>query len=307
MAPLARRAVMSLLLAILVAGGAFLLSYLRTLRKIVEEPDIVPGAHGGMWLPSFGNSPQTALAQFVIRTLLRSRRHRTILAFYLGGGCAIVALYLGGRMEAMHLTWLDIVQRVKGPMLFSSVLLLCALWLGTRTVFSLPLDLRANWAFRVTPVPGGASCLSAVRRALLVLSVAPVWAATAAVLLWFWRWGPAAEHLLVIGLLGSIVADLSLKGFRKVPFTCSYLPGKSKVHMVFWFGIIPLLAAVNEAVALEQRAMASRLSYWVMAAILGAAAFAARRVSNMSANQNVPEIQFEESAYDELVGLGLNR
>ncbi len=56
MSPLALRAVVSLAIAILVAGGArSLLSYLRTLRKIVEEPDIVPGSRGGIWLPRFGN------------------------------------------------------------------------------------------------------------------------------------------------------------------------------------------------------------------------------------------------------------
>jgi hypothetical protein len=305
MAPLARRAVASLAIAIFVAGGAFLLSYLRTLRKIVEEPDIVPGWHGGIWLPRFGNSPQTALAQFVIRTLLRSRQHRAILAFYLGGGFAIVAVYLEGARDMTHLTWIDLVQRVNFFMLVASILMLCASWLGIRTVFSLPLDLRANWVFRVTPVPAGTASLSAVRRALLALSVLPVLTAFAALLLWFWPWTTVAEHLLVLGLLGSLLADISLRGFRKIPFTCSWLPGKSKVHMVFWFGIIPLVVAVHKAAELEQRAMASPLSYWAMAAILGAGAFAARWVTNGSANRSGTEIQFEESASDELVGLGL--
>ena len=306
MAPLARRAVVGLAVAILVAGGAFLLSYFRTLRKIVEEPDIVPGSHGGVWLPRFGNSPQTALAQFVIRTLLRSRQHRVILAFYLGGGLAIVAVYLGGARDMMQLTWMDIVRRVNGLLLAASVLMLCASWLGIRTVFSLPLDLRANWLFRVTPTPGGADCQTAVRRALLALSVLPVLVGTAALLLCFWPWTPAAEHLLVLGLLGSLLADISLKGFRKIPFTCSYLPGKSKVHMVFWFGNIPLVMAIHKAAELEQRAMAHPLRYWAMVAILGGAAVAARRIATASANRSGPEIQFEESASYELIALDLD-
>ncbi len=305
MAPLARRALANLAIAIFAAGSAFLLSYVRMLRRIVEEPDIVPNSRGGLWLPRFGSSPQTALAQFVIRTLLRSREHRAILAFYLGGGFALVAVYLTGATQAMHLTWLDLVQRVNVPMLVSTVLMLCAAWLGTRTVFSLPLDLRANWIFRVTPALGTAGRLPAVRRALLALSVFPVLAVSAALLLWFWPCAPVAQHLLVLGLLGSILADVSLKGFQKVPFTCSYLPGKSKVHMVFWC-IVPLVVAIQNATEWERRAMSSPLSYWAMAATLGAAAFAARWVSNASANRNEPEIQFEESASDELVELGIN-
>lgn len=306
MAPLALRAIFGLAIAIFVAGGAFLLSYLRTMRKIVEEPDIVPGSRGGIWLPRFGNSVQTALAQFTIRTMLRSRPHRAILAFYLGGGFAIAVVYVAGGMNMTHLTWMDVVRRVNGLMMVSSVLMLCASWLGIRTVFSLPVDLRANWLFHVTPTPRVPDCLAAARSALLALSVFPILAAFAALLLWFWPSAPAAEHLLVLAILGSLLADVSLRGFRKIPFTCSYLPGKSKAHMVFWFGAIPVVVLIHKAVGLEQLAMASPLRYWAMAAILSAAAVAARIVTNMSANRSGEEIQFEESASDELVGLGLD-
>lgn len=306
MAPLAHRAVAGLAVGICVAGGAFLLSYLRTLRKIVEEPDVVPASHGGIWLPRFGNSPQTALGQFVIRTLLRSQRHRAILAFYLGGGFAIAAVYSEAVRETLNLSWIDLVRRVDFPMLVVSILMLCASWLGIRTVFSLPLDLRANWVFRVTTPPEGLVRLSAVRRALVAASVFPVLAASAALLLCFWPWTTVAEHLLILGLLGSLLVDISLRGFRKIPFTCSYLPGKSKAHMVFWFGIVPVVLAIQKYAQLELRAMASPLRYWAMAGTVAAAAFAARLVTNRGANRSEPEIQFEESASDELISLGLN-
>ncbi len=307
MAILAYRAIAGLAIAILLAGAAFLLSYLRTLRKIVEEPDIFPSARGAMWLPRFGSLPQTALAQFVIRTLLRSRQHRAILALYLGGGFAIVAVYLEGARETLHLTWMDTLQRVNFPMLVSSVVMLCASWLGTRTVFSLPLDMRANWLFRVIPAAGSGATVTAVRRALLALSVLPIMAASAVLLLWFWPWTHVAEHLVVLALVGSILADVSLRGFRKIPFTCSYLPGKSKAHLVFWFGIVPLVILIHKGATEEQRAMASPLSYFAMAGALSAAAFAARWVTDRSAKQSGPEIQFEESRSDELIALGLNR
>jgi hypothetical protein len=305
MAPLAQRALLGLLVAVLVAGGAFLLSYFRVLRKIVEEPDVTPGARGGMRLPRFGSAPQTALAQFVIRTLWRSRQHRMILAFYLGGGFAIVAVYLGGARAAMHLSAPDLVRRVNAPLLVATVLMLCASWLGTRTAFSLPIDLRANWLFRITPAPSVVNTVAAVRRALLVIAVLPVWAASAALLLWFWPWAPAAGHLLVLGLLGSLLADISLRGFRKIPFTCSYLPGKSKVHMLFWFAIIPVVVAIHKLIGMEQRAMENPVSYWTLTGILGGTVAAARFASNASAQRNAPEIQFEETSAEELVSLDL--
>jgi hypothetical protein len=67
-----------------------------------------------------------------------------------------------------------------------------------------------------------------------------------------------------------------------------------------------MVAAINEAVELEQRAMANPLNYWCVAVTLGATGFAARRVTDRSAKRNGPEIQFEESSSDELVVLGLN-
>jgi hypothetical protein len=135
--------------------------------------------------------------------------------------------------DVQRLTGVDILHHVTAPMLVSTFLILCAASLGTRTVLSLPLDLRANWLFRITPAPGGANCLSAIRRALLTLTVFPVVAGSAAVLLWLWPWTPVAQHLLVLALIGGLLSDVSLKGFRKIPFTCSYLPGKSQVHMLF--------------------------------------------------------------------------
>lgn len=307
MAPLARRAVVGLASAIVVACGAFLLSYLRTLRKIVEEPDVAPKWRGGISLPRFGAQPQTALAQFVIRTLVRSPRHRTILAFYVGGGLAVTAVYLGGAKAMLHLAWIDLVRRADFPMLVASALMLCAAWLGTRTVFALPVDLRANWLFRIPPEPGSAATISAVRRALFVLAVLPIWLISAALLLAFWPLQLAVSHLLVLALLGSILVDVSLNGFRKIPFTCSYLPGKTKVHLVFWFGIIPLVIVIHKAAQVEFQAMQSPLSFWAMASILAGAALAVRIMTNRSASRNEPSIEFEQAPSDELVGLGLNR
>jgi hypothetical protein len=46
-------------------------------------------------------------------------------------------------------------------------------------------------------------------------------------------WRPAVEHLILLGLFGVMVAELCLQGDQKIPFTCSWLPGKSKFHIAF--------------------------------------------------------------------------
>ncbi len=226
--------------AALGAAGVFVLSYCRTMRKIVEEPDIVPQAGGRNWLPRFSNLLQTAVLQFSIRTLLRSRQHRVILAFYFGFGFAI-AILLGETARAR--------EQLNVPLLLGSIVMMSVAVIGTRVVFSMPLTLRANWVFRLAPIRGGAHCLAATRRSLLVLAVAPVWLISAAFFFTIWPWREALAHLIVLGLVGMIAVDAALFGFGKIPFTCSYLPGKSYFHMVF-FPFMAMVFLLNEGAAL---------------------------------------------------------
>src|SRR5260370_39865614 len=94
LAPLARRAWMELAVVSCGTAVAYTLSYLRTLRRIVEEPDITPGLRRLGWLPRFGNPMPTPIGQFSVRTLARSRQHRMIPTLYLRIGFSITILLL---------------------------------------------------------------------------------------------------------------------------------------------------------------------------------------------------------------------
>ena len=139
-----------------------------------------------------------------------------------------------------------------------------------------------------------------------VLSVAPAWTISAAFLLALWPWRPAAAHLAVLGLLGIFLAEFSFGGAQKVPFTYSYLPGRSHIHVTFLLWIYFLLsgivgAALGELQALERPA--------VFAAILGslgvAALFAILR-NNWLARPSQAELRFEEIPPDKLLSLELS-
>jgi hypothetical protein len=75
--------------------------------------------------------------------------------------------------------------------------------------------------------------------------------------------------------------------------------------MVFWLGIIPVVVLVHRAVELEQWAMANPWSYGTVAAVLAAAAAAARWHANRTARQDGPDLQFEETPSDAVIALGL--
>ena len=305
--PLAARAWMGLASVLCGTPVVYTLCYWRTLQKIVEEPDIVPGVSRRLgWLPRFGNQAQTAIGQFSVRTLARSKQHRLIVGFYLGIGFAMISLMLKAPRAAM-----SDASRERSVLLWAaSIMMMVLAAVGTRVAFALPLDLRANWIFRVIGVGGGVQAgletLAASRRALLLLSVAPVWMVTAAICLWIRPDRQNAGHLVVLGLLGMIVADLCLLRFRKIPFTCSYLPGKSRMNMVF-LGAFGVLLLSSEALTLERDALRDTGSMAAMLALLAVVSICVRWTTVTLGRREEQEPRFEEEAPPAVLGLGLYR
>ncbi len=309
LAPLARQAWIGLAVVLCGTAVAYTLSYLRTLRRIVEEPDITPGLRRLGWLPRFGNRMQTAIGQFSVRTLARSRQHRMILAFYLGIGFALTIYLLRApemKSPAPDAAASDPWREANTPLLAASIVMMALAVVGTRVVFALPLELRANWIFRITGVPPGPETLAAGRRSLLLLSVTPVWLGSA-VLCWrLWPWRQAAGHLAILWLIGIILADLCLHGFRKIPFTCSYLPGKSQVNMVF-LGAVGLLWGVMLSVKLERQVLHDLRGTAWMVALFALAAGGVRLGTAALARLDVEDLRFEEAPPPAVLELGLHR
>ncbi len=305
---LAHRAWIGLGIVLCITGVAYVMSYFRTLRKIIEEPDIVPSARGARWLPRFGDALETAIGQFSVRSLLRSRQHRIIFAFYFGVGFALNLLIL--KMPAARPRGGAVVQGVSGvsvPLLASTTLLMLLAVVGMRIVFAMPLDLKANWIFRIAPVRGGALCLEARRRAMLAMGVLPVWLGIAGMLFSIWPWRPAAEHLLILGLLGLLLTEVCLQGFQRIPFTCSYLPGKTNVQLTFIFSLMVLLQLLAYCAGLEFSTLNRPMRYLSVIVVFGGALYLARWRTASQAETDDMGVQFEDQGSPAIQGLGLSR
>jgi hypothetical protein len=287
-------------ITLFVAGAVFLFSYLHMLRRIVEEPDIVPSQRGRDWSPRFGGQLQTAVVLFSIRTLLRSRQHRITLAFYLGIAFSLVILFLKNPVLKGSL----LAEPVAVPLLVSTFVMSSFLILGTRIVFSMPIALRANWIFRMTEIRPARDYFSAIRRPLFVIAVAPVWLVAAGILLSIMPWRPAVGHLLILGLWSMLIAYLLLFNFHKIPFTCSYLPGKSYFHMAF-LGGAAFLNVVIHGTGYELTALKDPVSYVKMLLAFSlAVAIAAWRTTS---NTNDAALDFEDIPDPDVFVLGLYR
>jgi hypothetical protein len=230
------------------------------------QPDLEPTRGRRRWLLPLGDPLQAAIVRFSMRSLARSRQHRVVYAFFLAIAFALAISTLT-KVAINHHT-----EPVTSEFLMSTLMMMCLALAGLRSIFSLPVSLKANWVLQVTQLSAPERYIAATRRATLALATTPVWLTAAVLALCHRPWHQALEHLLILALAGSIMTDAALIGVSKIPFACSYLPGKSNVQYMFWAfaaGFTPLAMSFSRH---EQSALDNPLSYAALVAILVAVA-----------------------------------
>ena len=167
--------------------------------------------------------------------------------------------------------------------------------LGLRSVFQLPVSLTANWVLRITQLcspqklhrrypsvaaaPRGRPGLD--RLGLFIDSFSAVHHVVA--------------HLVVLALYGWALIELGLIDFYKVPFTCSYLPGKSNIQYVFWGVLVVLLIVVMAIAEFEQRSFTDPVLLFRLLIVFAAVPWA---LGLQSYQANSAVLYFEELPED---------
>ncbi len=224
---------------LVVVAATYALGYARYMRKTVEQADMTmgrvprrPAWVTGWAAPLLRRPLERALFHFVQRTMARSRQHRMVLALY--GGIGLAYVFDSIQTAARTARALD---RPNQELLSPPLIVLFFLLVGLRAAFSLPIELRANWIFRMTERADPGEYVSAVQKAMLTLGVVPVAALSLAVYAPMWGWLAAARQALFVLAIGMLLIELLLARFNKIPFTCSYLPGKANLKVmlgVYW-------------------------------------------------------------------------
>ncbi len=300
---LARLSLMGLAIAGTGALIAVLMTFARTIPKIVDEPEIQP--RRSAWaslLPRGGDPLRRAVLVFSLRTLLRSRQHRLMFGFFLGVGLIIMALYMHAPVVAQEGD--HQVNSVTVPFLIGTLIMMCVSVLGARIVIGVPVLLKANWVFQLTQTSTSKAYWRASRGVLLTIAVVPVWIASAAVFLWIRGGWAGTLHLVVLALFGTVLVDLAMINLRKLPFACSWLPGKANLLVIFFGGLIVGLPLANQAGILEMHLLErTALRPWLIAG-LTLVAMAARWITRASALVH-QDLVFEETETPTLLTLKL--
>ena len=156
-----------------------------------------PASRRTSWLPRFGNSVATAIVHFSIRTLLRSRQHRVMLAFYLGIGFAHCdPVHASSRSTPA----IDLSRKPRSAYRNPADAVLHSG--GNADCVRDAVRSQANWIFRVTPLPGTQE--TSERDSAVAAGSFP-WPQSGRHRPWrscpSWPWRIAAGHLIALGFL----------------------------------------------------------------------------------------------------------
>jgi hypothetical protein len=243
------------------------------------------------------NPIQRAVFYFYRKTLKSSPYHRMRVATFLACGMALVPFLMTmravrkGHLFDINLTMLSI------PLILSFALLL-----GLRSAVSIPVALEANWIFRLTERPQIGPYFAGLRKAMVMTSLVPLYLLVFAVYAVLWDAPTAFNH----GLYGLMVSILTMElffiQFLKVPFACSYLPGKEKMQ-VYWLPYLLLFVAYLSITSRIERGLLRSPSGFLPFFILIFLMIAAIRYFQIFVLYKKNRVRYEEEPEPIMVGL----
>ena len=299
MQALAHTARAALGIAFGLALSVYLISYRRHRALLVEGAAMK--LHNRRWPAAFlewliPNPRQQAVLVFIVKTLAGSSQHRMILMGYGGFGLAIL---LSGIIGMRELVEPDRV--VPAYFVYTHVIMLIFLLIGLRHLFAMPTELLANWTFRITELEGRRQWMRAVDRLVLVSGAVVMLAIPFPVEVRLLGWRAVAESVL-FALFGLLCYEWAFSSWEKLPFTCSYLPGKTPAWILAsqFLGLLTLLPIVS---AIMLACLYNRAGFLVVLAVLFAAWLRIRAMRKETWGE--VSLRYEESPDPAIHGLDL--
>jgi hypothetical protein len=279
--PLAGWALDATIVSVVAAVGLYAVSYRALAAQALETapPDTTWASRWRRraWRPSVRplagrRAVRAAVRQFTIRTLARSRQHRTLLALYLGLGLAVVVssilpLALQRGMAAF--------ARPGVAILAAPLVLMFVALVGMRVAFAIPVDIKANWVIRLREPSETGAAMDGAFTAMLAWAVAPFVLLSAISAGALWGFGVGFQHAIVSSLLGWLLAEVLVVRLCKVPFTCTYLPGRSEVKTLWPLYFTAFTTFTYSMAGLELEMLRRpRVLVWFIVLVSGAAVIA---------------------------------
>ena len=297
--------------AFVVAALAAVVSYAVLYRRFDRVTmRTVSGADGARWWRASlfdrarpGRTNMAAVRTFTRVTLARSPLHQGVCVAVAACGAAVVlnSLLSVRAMPRLHRTYQD---ELAAAVTWGRFALVFAMTLAVRTALVLPIEPRANWVFRITENDiDRVDQIEAVVRSMVWFGVClPL--AILFPIEWTVFGANALLPTVVAFLAGVVLVELELGDWRRIPFTCSYMPGKRFVGLTVLVGFAAFVVFTSIGSGLAYYTRTHPPGSSVVIAILGLIAWERRRHRARRARHTA--IVFEDTLPNEVEPLRLS-
>lgn len=228
-------------LAVLILGTAlYLLSLSFNFKKFLNQsagtknkPKSFPTVaflrriFNGLFLK---NPQQRAIFYFSRHTIKRSRKHKLMLAVYLGMPLSLIVTEL----IVLHSKNSLVGSREIGPYLGAMPLILYFfLVLGLRMAVNQPVMLEARWVFRLAEWDRPKHYIRGLKKALFFMALFPLFLISFFFYLYCSSLEPALFHSIYCLAVALVLLEVFFLNYRRIPFTSEYTPLKLNIK-VLW-------------------------------------------------------------------------
>jgi len=201
------------------------------------------------------NHIQRAVFYFFGKTLVRSMLHKMRMASYMATSIAVILIILvSGSSSIQELS--DVNKTLLSiPLVLSFFLLI-----GIRAIVNIPTSNEANWVFKLTEGTDKKNYFSGLKKGIFFFMLLPLFALLFLFYSFLWGWQLAFYHCLFGMIVSLLLMEVLFINYHKIPFACSYLPGKAKLHLYWIIYIISFLIYAFLMSSIEYRILNSPLN-----------------------------------------------
>lgn len=261
---LAKTAILASVTALVLAIGAYALSYRRCFARVSESIANFAAVGSAFRHRSrhratdlFLRTPfERGCFSFSLKALFRSENHMLIVGGFTGVGIVLASEKLFQSASAGGMSQWPSVALLSVPLIVVYLLLI-----GLRFSFEIPVTQRANWIFRVRTNPDASECVGLARKIMLAFLIPPLLAIVLPAYSLVWGWHVGVIHTAVLAAASMLLIEVVLVSFRKIPFTCSAPHFKSNIPLSVFFYLVGFIVFTWWIPTMERRASEEPLWY----------------------------------------------
>lgn len=290
---LARIACAAVLLSSFLSILGYITSYRASMQKGFQSSGIASRPVSGIrkacsWIlhkTILRRSIERASFHFVAQTVFRRREHFLYCGSFVMVGVAIIYSIWSNLSHdpTRHLTLL-----LSFPLIVSFFILV-----GLRFAFSVPADLNANWIFKIINKQKLEKSYGGIQTFMFGAANVPLLLVFAPYYLTILEFRMVAMHVLFASIISLILIKLLLFRFEKLPFACSYLPGRANIKALWPVYLLGFAVYSFGTTALELWMLQGTKAYFTFVFIAGVGIIGLSRFRSAFL-KGIKAIQFED-------------